>query len=291
MRTLSSLLLAGAALLVAQSAFAADLRPTVLPPDQPMLPVVNGSDSGWYLRGDVGIGMTSLSGFSVVPSGAFNTLDIRGSSVSEQSFVALGVGYQHSFLRFDVTGELRGGARIRGTDFVTYNAGGGGIGNLTNVYDGDLRTWLAMANVYADLGTFCHLGCLTPYVGVGFGYAYHQVSNFTDQGSGFISGGTGGPISPNGATGAGSKGSFAWSVMAGLGYKVSERLTLDVGYRYLNMGDGPDVVLIGNATGASPGTVRTGSFDSHDIKVGMRWALNHDCCAQPVPEAPVVRKY
>jgi opacity protein-like surface antigen len=288
MRILKSILLAGAALSVASAATAADLRPSV-PADKPMLPVIDTAAGNWYLRGDVGVGVNSLSGFRVNPTGAFNTLDYRGSSLSEASFIGVGVGYQHDWLRVDVTGELRGGARLRATDFVTYDAGGGNTGYLTNVYNGDLRSWVAMANFYADLGTFCHLGCLTPYVGVGVGYAFHQMRNLTDEGSGYIDNG-GGAISPNGATGSASKGSLAWALMAGVGYKVNERLTLDVGYRYLNMGDLPTVRLVGNATGASPGSVFGGTVDSHDIKVGMRWSLNHDCCSKPVEE-PVVRKY
>jgi opacity protein-like surface antigen len=71
---------------------------------------------------------------------------------------------------------------------------------------------------------------------------------------------------------------------------VNDKLTLDLGYRYLNLGDSPAVAVINDATGQNGGTVQWRNLDSHDIKLGMRWTLGGDCCGAE-PEQAIMRKY
>jgi hypothetical protein len=125
---------------------------------------------------------------------------------------------------------------------------GGGTTSQTNLYHGTSRSMVGLANFYVDLGTFCQIGCLTPYVGAGFGFAHTTVSGFTDTSTGFnsVTGATG---SLGGYASTVSRTSFAWALMAGVGYKVNERLTLEAGYRYLSLGDMPALLLRDPATG------------------------------------------
>jgi len=86
-----------------------------------------------------------------------------------------------------------------------------------------------MANAYADLGTWW---CITPFIGAGIGTARVTIANFTDVGQTT----NGGPSSAYADTA--SKWNFAWAVHAGLAYQVNPNVTLELAYRYLNMGDG-----------------------------------------------------
>lgn len=138
------------------------------------------------------------------------------------------------------------------------------------VYDDPMHTsiksYTAMINLYKDLGTF---GNLTPYVGAGIGASYNMASDFyfTDN-----------PALTNRIRGDRDL-SFAWSLMAGVGYQISDRATLDIGYRYLDLGSA------GSENGDNAGNwnprVSIDDLTSHEIKVGLRYNFGaSDCCAQ-----------
>jgi opacity protein-like surface antigen len=212
--------------------------------------------------------------------GTTTRYELRSKSFSETVSVGAGFGYRfNSWFRVDLTGELRAGGRLRAMDYVEF----GGGSTMTNTYDGGVRSWAALANFYVDLGTFCTLGCLTPYLGAGFGFASHTVSGFTD-----VSAGVG---SLGGYAATTTRTSFAWALMAGVGYKVNDRLTLELGYRYLNLGDLPMLALRDPATGLPPASndaVRARNLTAHEIRVGMRWSLNCSCA---MPAEPIVARY
>jgi opacity protein-like surface antigen len=66
---------------------------------------------------------------------------------------------------------------------------------------------------------------------------------------------------------------FAWALHAGLAYKVNPNFTVELAYRYLNMGDGETGIAY-NLDGTTAGQVFTfKDITSHDIKFGVRWAL------------------
>ncbi len=98
-----------------------------------------------------------------------------------------------------------------------------------------------LANAYVDLGTW---NSITPYIGVGAGESFRRSSAPTvrDQ----------------------SKNTFAWALMAGLGFSVTENIKLDIGYRYLNLGKASGLV------GAVPFS-RT--LDSHEARLGVRYVI------------------
>ena len=65
-----------------------------------------------------------------------------------------------------------------------------------------------------------------PYVGAGVGVAYNETDDVSF---------TGNPALVNRIEGD-DRWSLAWSLMAGVGWQVTERATLDIGYRYIDMG-------------------------------------------------------
>lgn len=307
MRSLKTLALAGvSAVVLAAAASAADHTPSILTaPPSVGAPAAAAETTGWYLRGDIGVGMNALGRFNALTDVggvatpqplAGTTWALRSKSVSEAVSIGLGAGYSfNSWLRADVTIDYRAGARMRALDFATWSpnpmpVGQTGPSQLTNSYNGDIRSIVALFNAYADLGTFCALGCLTPYVGAGVGVAQNMVMNFTDQGAGLNPGL--GPFVPLGAYARTSaKTNFAWALMAGLGYRVNERVALELGYRYLNMGDLPTMRLVDAITNTNtPNQIRVRQYSAHEIRMGMRWMLNSDCCGAAPSPIPVIAR-
>ena len=64
---------------------------------------------GWYLRGDIGIGIISDANLQFLQN-PLNTSNfaIQNASLGDTTFFNAGVGYEfNNWLRFDVTGEYR----------------------------------------------------------------------------------------------------------------------------------------------------------------------------------------
>ncbi|MEQ1713084.1 MAG: acyloxyacyl hydrolase [Hyphomicrobium sp.] len=127
-----------------------------------------------------------------------------------------------------------------------------------------LRTYTMMLNVYKDLGQF---GPVTPYVGAGIGAAYHMMSEVYF---------TGNPNLTNRIAGNNDL-SFAWALMAGVGYQISDRAILDFGYRYIDLGKATSG-RVDNAGFVNPRVVMD-DLTAHEFKVGLRYHFGQsDCC-------------
>lgn len=294
MGTCKALLVAGAAVFgVAGAALAADLPP---PPPLEYAPEP-ASFSGWYLRGDVGVGASSApdlrssfdAGF-VVPSPHFDQ-----QSLGDTAFAGAGVGYQfNSWLRFDVTGEYRTAeslSSVQSYDCSSFGCGDAfGHTRAFDKYSGDVQSIVALFNAYADIGTWYGI---TPFVGAGVGGAFNHVSSITDVG---VSGPNGFGVGGFGYSRAKDSADLAWAVMAGLSYNVTPDLKLELAYRYLDMGNISSGAIVCQNTGACGNEVQRVHLASQDVKLGMRWMFTDIVAPQPVvytppPPPPIVRKY
>jgi opacity protein-like surface antigen len=300
-------LVSGAVIGMTSLAQAADLLPP--PPPMEAAPMVSQEFSGWYLRGDVGVGVqTGNLSPSVTPNpligapgDAFNSF--YNPSLSASAFFDAGVGYQiNNWLRFDVTGEYRGGGHFQALEQIGIPSQGY---QNANFYRGDVSSIIGLVNGYVDIGTWYGI---TPFVGAGVGFANNRLSGLTDTGftypgttipGGFI----GGPGSPTGGYFSdGSKTSFAWALMTGFDFNVTENLKLELGYRYLDYGkikSGSSNCF--NGTGAGGGFsvancggsgnyLQTKDLTSSDFRLGLRWMFADTPTYQPEPQ-PLVRKY
>ena len=274
MRSVKMLIAAGAAsLLSSAAAFAADMA--IMPPPRYAPPPIE-DFGGWYLRGDIGFSNQSVSRLN-------NALDVNNTT-SQQSLgfntagiFGLGAGYQFNhWFRADLTGEYRGNSQFFGTDRITYP---GGIG--TDTYHATKSEWLVLANAYVDLGTWW---CMTPFIGAGVGTARVSIANFTDQG---IANNGGGALPGLALANNVAKWNFAWALHAGLAYKVNPNFTVELAYRYLNMGDGLTGDLYtfdGTNNIVNPTTFK--SITSQDLMLGVRWNFE----SPPSYAPPLVRK-
>jgi opacity protein-like surface antigen len=269
---------AGAVALLATVANAADM-PGLPPVYMPQ--VEEFSASGWYLRGDIGMTNQQFKGLHQrlydVPG---TTVEAVGMGWDSSMMAGLGIGYKfNDWFRADFTGEYRGKATFHGSDNVTFT-GGVGVDN----YSGSKSEWVFMANAYVDLGTWW---CLTPYVGAGLGMANIKIHGFRDDGFTYTPG-----LSNSTAYAAdANKWNFAWSLQAGVSYKVTPSMSIDLGYRYIDMGSGTT-----GATRAFDGSFSNGGpftfnhITSHDFKLGIRWMLEPPAQTQPMMAPPLMRR-
>jgi opacity protein-like surface antigen len=275
MRSVKFFIAAGAVACLSHAAFAADMA--IAPP--PYAPPVVEDFGGWYLRGDIGFSNQRVDRLN-------NALDSNlTSSVQRNSFgsagiFGLGVGYKvNNWFRVDATGEYRGNSQFFGTDRITYV---GGVG--TDTYHATKNEWVVLANAYVDLGTWW---CITPFVGAGVGGARVAINGFTDQS---IALNGAGPAVAGLAYGDNvAKWNFAWAAHAGLAYKVTPAFTVELAYRYLDMGDGRTGDLRafdGTNNINNPTTFK--HITSHDLKLGVRWDLATPEVFAPPP--PMIRK-
>jgi opacity protein-like surface antigen len=283
MRSVKSLLAAGAATLFSTVAFAADMPIAAPPPVYAPPPAEFG---GWYLRGDIGFSNQSVKRLNNALDTTLLTQDQRLDFATAGTF-GLGVGYQfNNWFRADITGEYRGKSSFSGLDLNTFNYGGF-VHNGSDKYTANKSEWLFLANAYVDLGTWW---CVTPFIGAGVGTSRVTVSGFTDQG--LTDAVDGFPATYGASPGlayadSASKWNFAWAVYAGLAYKISPSVTLELAYRYVDLGDGitGDIKTYqgGNAV-YNPMTFK--DLTSHDLKFGVRWNLDSPQVYAP----PLIRK-
>jgi opacity protein-like surface antigen len=228
---------AALALLTSGAAQAADMPS--LPPSIPVTPVapVHWLSAGWYLRGDIGYRWGALNDMTPALFG----VDVPGPTDNHLGGApvgGLGFGIKTKWLRTDLTVDYAGAQTYRGT-FAGFEP------------SAKIQTTSILFNGYFDLGTWYRL---TPYVGAGAGGSYVRVSDFLSN------------LAPPGVPppDSHSRWNFAWALMAGVGWQVAPSLTVDVGYRYLNVGD----------VKSDPGAAVVATFKNvagHEARIGLRW--------------------
>ena len=265
--------------MLSSAAFAADMA--IAPPPQYYAPPPVEDFGGWYLRGDIGFSNQRVQRLNNVLD-AGNTTSVQNLGFNTAGIFGLGVGYKvNNWFRADVTGEYRGNSQFFGTDAITYP---GGVG--TDTYHATKSEWLVLANAYVDLGTWW---CVTPFIGAGIGTSRNTISSFVDIGATQAGLGGGSILSTTYAENA-SKWNLAWALYAGLAYKVTPGLSLELTYRYVNLGTATtgltnsfDGVTVVNATPFQFGTIT-----SQDVMLGFRWNLWEP--EVPVLAPPLIRK-
>ena len=263
-----TLVLAGAGLVVTVlSAQAADLPPV----SQGAAPLIEGFGGGWYLRGNIGFTSPTVGTLSNPQDGTTSSFRYLDKGFDAAPLMGVGVGYQASpWLRTELTGEYHGAANFHGFEMWTGAIGAPLVAATgTDTYSASQSDWVVLANVFADLGTWWGA---TPFVGAGAGFADVTISHFHDQGT--VTTLAAGTTPAAGALGGSiSTWNFAWALYAGFAYKVTPSLTLELAYRYLDLGSGKSGDLIDSITGIDYGAMSFNHLSSQDLMLGMRWTL------------------
>jgi opacity protein-like surface antigen len=193
-----------------------------------------------YLRGDVGYSVSSdPDARSALANSVFGT----GLDNTWLAGAGVGCGSGPQGLRAEAMFDYRGDR-----DFAATLSGGGGT-VATSV-----QTSTLMLNAYYDLGTWSRV---VPYIGAGIGMARNAVDPVAYSALATS------PVAGD------DRWSFAWSLMAGFGWQVSDRAVLDFGYRYLDAGTARSGT-IDSAGGAQP-RLTLDDLTSHEFKIGLRY--------------------
>ncbi len=205
--------------------------------------------SGWYLRGDIGYVDPNQVKEGRIGE-ATPPFDIL--RVEETWSVGVGAGYRFTdWLRADVTVDHRFDA-----DLLARNSGSG----YTRGYSTEtasLGVTTGLVNVYADLGTWYGI---TPYVGAGVGVSRTEIRDYVSRIT-FLDGTYAAPFSYQGKV----TNQLAWALMAGIAVDLSQGFKLDLGYRYVHLGEAQTKLDRFNV-----GT-KIEEIDAHELRVGLRW--------------------
>ena len=137
-----------------------------------------------------------------------------------------------------------------------------------STFRGEIRNWTLMLNGYYDIDFGQPW---KPYVGAGIGYARNElrtiaVTNPTLPGL---------VVPVTGGTDSG----LAWSLGVGVGYTLPNRMTLDIGYRYVDLGDleisAQPVSLPGMA--AAPYAGAEGKLRAHELVLELALLIPDRC--------------
>ena len=135
-------------------------------------------------------------------------------------------------------------------------------GALPGVRSFGFESTIVLANVYYD---FDMGNRFTPYVGLGLGVAHNETS------AGSVIDDTGAVV---GTIDGASSNNVAGAAMAGVNVKVFNRMSVDLGYRFLYLGDaatGP-VTDISTSTPVS-GDPTVSEIHAHEFRFGLRYDI------------------
>lgn len=164
---------------------------------------------GPYVGVGAGVNLLSDSDFNILTG--VNVDNEYDPGVAIAGFVGYDFGRVWSLGGFRVEGEIS--YRMNEVDVHSVAALGGDQPGS----NGDARTLALMANVYHDFATSSRL---RPYIGGGLGVA---VVNFSDYGIAAVP-----DVLDDEDT------TFAWQLMGGVSYDITDRLSLGIEYRYFS---------------------------------------------------------
>lgn len=225
--------------------------PVIETPEPAPLPAAG----AWYLRGDIGYkfynnpeGRASNADYGALGGVA----DFSDEDMGEAWNVGVGVGYKfNQYFRTDFTLDYETPGEFYGRANCVATCGATDYSEET----ANISAWSGLVNGYVDLGTY---GGLTPYVGAGIGASYLRTSGTETSNGGNYSGD--------------DTWNFAWALMAGASYAFTPNWSMDVGYRYINLGDARSADL--DPAGTEVMHVQYNDIDAHEVRVGLRYTFN-----------------
>lgn len=248
-------------------AYAADLPEPVEEAPPPVVEAQPIDLGGWYIRGDLDYHKSRVSGIDystytvdpcncdvIVGGKSFDFGKLKGSFS-----LGGGVGYKvNDYFRTDVTADYW---------FKSDFNGGTSDALTTSTEVSRMSALLLLANAYVDIGTWHGI---TPYVGAGIGGAHVKWDEVRD------------PNTTERNPGS-SNWRFAYALMAGASYCLTDRVILDAGYRFTHIQGGR--MFDWDASSAGPGFDR--GINTHEVRGGLRYQFGGSTgCSAPVAYQP-----
>jgi opacity protein-like surface antigen len=214
--------------------------------------------TGIYVRGELGGAFHQNVVFRDTQPDAVNC-DLCAmsfpSSVGSSAIIGGGLGYRLTpNFRVELSLDYLTPAKVTGHDSAT----------PPSTASVNLDSFVALVNGYVDFpelppGLF---GSVQPYVDAGIGLASNSLG---------LTRGNSGTVGPFTIAGA-SQTNFAYALGIGAGFPLTPRLTADLAYRFIDLGQLRTGSTL-SAGGASFQVTasRTGSSDAHTITIGLRY--------------------
>jgi opacity protein-like surface antigen len=171
---------------------------------------------------------------------------------------SFGGGFGHYFtknIRADLTYDYRFDSDISGTR--DRSAVGGGVREF------GISSQVLLANIYYD---FNRGGRFNPYLGIGLGGVYHKTDSNTMPAN----------CTCTATIGEGDGWHVAGAFMAGVAMKLHHKINLDLGYRFLYMGQvetGGVNAPAGNPVGNIASDISVEDMHAHEFRFGLRYDL------------------
>jgi outer membrane protein OmpA-like peptidoglycan-associated protein len=230
---------------------------------------------GVYVRGDFGGAFGNNVTFRDNNSAAANTT-IGNNSISAHGgnsvIFGAGIGYRvNPWFRGDFTLDYMPSLNVNRTTAGSSNS---------NTVSANLNSLVGMANGYLDFNSFLpnFFGSVEPYIDGGIGFANNNLGTVTNS-----TGGTAGTLSGSSQT------NFAWGAGAGVNFPLTQQLSLDVAYKYLDLGSlkSGNVSTNGFAVGNSGAVtgIKSNDLTVNTVTVGLRWTFGAPMAPPPAPVA------
>jgi opacity protein-like surface antigen len=175
------------------------------------------------------------------------------NDVGASGVLSGGVGWRfNQNFRADLTIGYRGGYALDDSD------------RFPSTYKADIVSTSVMLGAYLD---FARSGA-TPYFGAAVGWAQNKIDDIVN--SGFPGLGSAAVFLPGGTWSG-----MAWSLMAGIGIPLGGSATLDLYYRFIDLGEiesesGP-ITCTPSCTGAGTYSGLSGKLRAHELMIGVRF--------------------
>lgn len=218
------------------------------------------AQSGWYLRGDVGYAHWRSAGSPEYTGDATGRASFDESRFGRPLAGALGLGYRiNDMFRTDVTAEFFA-SDMEGDFDAARPCSASSPAGTTCAYDGaaDVRAYGLMLNGYLDIA---NVAGFTPYVGAGVGVTRVVWDDFSAD-SACIGAACGAGGSDTASFSGKSDWRFSYALMAGVTYALTDRVKLDVGYRYSDIAGGP-------MFRSADGDADDDGFRRHEVRAGI----------------------
>lgn len=220
----------------------------------------NAQTSRFYLRGDIGLVLGTPSvetdtdpGSAIASLGATTINSTFGTGMMFDA----GVGFRaFPFLRLEGT-----------IGYIPSLAFKGNFGNTpSSTTQSTVSALVGLATANLDIAGFTSRlpGGLQPFVLGGLGFATVTNGQEDDYTNG---------VDFNGSIGGATRTNLAWTVGGGIGVPIDDRLTLDIIYRWLVLGERRTGSTLSFNGASAPTTPDRADLRVHTIMLGLRYQL------------------
>lgn len=217
--------------------------------------------SDLYIKGEVGASISQDTGKTSFQDQFGGSAEFANNDLGTASVLGVGFGKELSGkIRADLTLNFR-----HGHEFDAKTLPISGIPILPVPTTANLQSYGLMANIFYDIATLT-VGkkSIVPYLGGGVGFAVNKLDTVTFNYAAVTS--------FSDVTWAGDKKTnFAWQVGGGFGVDLSENSTLEIGYRYVDLGKFQSgTQILSGASGQLQRRLK-GDISAHEVTIGLRY--------------------